>query len=91
MTKMLGGIEIIDQEGLKSLPQRAASAFAALPNTGASYKPLVYVGTQVAKGVNYVFVAQQTLVLAQPEYHIVLVTINEFDGKFQVVSIDRIV
>ena len=91
MTKMLGGIEINDQEGLKSLPQHAASAFSALPNVGASYKPLVYVGTQIVKGVNHVFVAQQTLVLAQPEYHIVLVTINEFDGKFQVIGIERIV
>ncbi len=91
MTKMLGGIEIIDQEGLKNLPQRAASAFSVMPSVGANYKPLVYVGTQVVKGVNYVFVAQQTLVLAQPEHHIVPVTINEFDGKFQVVNIERIV
>ena len=85
-----GETEIIEQQECK-LPQRAASAFSVVSGlVGASYKPMAYVGTQIAKGVNHVFIAQQTLVLAQPERHIVLVTINEFDGKYNVVGIERV-
>ena len=58
---------------------------------GATYKPMAYVGTQVVKGVNHVFIAQQTSATLTDERHIVLVTINEFDGKFQVIGIERIV
>lgn len=87
----LGGIEILEQQECK-LPQRAASAFSVVSGlTGASYKPVAYVGTQVVKGVNHIFIAEQTLVLAQPERHIVLVTVNEFDSEYNVVGIERII
>ena len=86
-----GEIEILEQQECK-LPQRAASAFSVTGGlTGASYKAMAYLGPQGVKGNNYVYIAQQTLVLAQPERHIVLVTINEFDGKYNVVGIERII
>ena len=90
-----GEIEIIDQpEGLR-MPQEAASAWHGAFGTGeilgASYKAITYVGGQPVKGVNHVFIAQQTLVLAKPERHIVLVTINEFDGNYNITGIERIV
>lgn len=88
-----GTVEIIDQKELTEMPQEAASAWCAVMDDilGAAYKPLLYVGGQPVKGVNHVFIAQQTLILAKPERHIVLVTINEFDGHYNVVSIERIV
>ena len=87
-----GGIEIIEQKGLSEMPQRAASAWTAM-NTllGATYKPIAYVGTQVVKGVNHFFIAEQTLITATAIRHIVLATINEFDGSYSVVNIDRII
>lgn len=89
-----GGIDIIEQKGMTQMPQKAASAWTdAIEGklVGATYKPLIYVGTQVVKGVNHVFIAEQTLIVSTPERHIVLVTINEFDGKFSIVGIDRII
>lgn len=88
----LGGIEVVAQQGLSKMPQKAASAWAAFDDgiTGAGYKPVAYVGTQVVKGTNHIFLAEQTMVLANPERHIVVVTINEFDGKYHLVSIERI-
>lgn len=87
-----GEIEILDQKGLTEMPQGAASAWGAMEGfLSASYKPLIYVGGQPVKGVNHIFIAQQTLVLARPERHIVLVTINEFDEHYNVTSIERIV
>ncbi len=90
----LGGIEIQEQIGMTSMPQKAASAWSgALEGklVGATYKPIAYVGTQVVKGVNHIFIAEQTLIVATPERHIVLVTINEFDGNYSIVGIDRII
>ena len=52
---------------------------------------MAYVGKQVVKGVNYVFLAEQTLITANPERHIVVVTINEFNGNYGVVNIERII
>ena len=91
-----GEIEIIDQpEGL-IMPQEAASAWHGAFGTGEnfggpSYKAITYVGGQPVKGVNHVFIAQQTFTFAKTERHIVLVTINEFDGNYNITSIERIV
>ena len=62
---MLGKIAFEEFEGLTSMPQRAASAWSAMESgglVGASYKPLLYVGTQLVKGVNHWFIAEQTLI-----------------------------
>lgn len=57
---MLGAIQFENFEGLTKMPQKAASAWGAVNNglAGASYKPLLFVGTQVAKGTNYWFIAE---------------------------------
>lgn len=88
---LLGGIEVLEQVELTRLPQRAASAFSVVHElAGAGYKPVAYVGTQVVKGVNHIFIAEQNLMIAAPERHIVSIVINEFEGKFSVVNIERI-
>lgn len=88
-----GEIEIVEQKGLTSMPQKAASAWGGAMGkiVGADYVPLIYVGEQPVKGVNYIFIAQQTLILATPERHIVLITINEFGGNYTIVGIERII
>ena len=92
---MFGKINLEEFEGWTRLPQKAASAWTAgtLVLMGAGYKPLVYLGTQVVKGVSYYFIAEQTLVTAKPERHVVKMAINDFDGRYKIVpdSIERIV
>ena len=87
-----GEIEVLEQKEMTDFTQEAASAWHGATNDyiGATYKPLLYVGGQPVKGVNHIFIAQQTLILARPERHIVLVTINEYGGNYNVVSIERI-
>lgn len=83
---MLGGIQLEEFKGLTSMPQKAASAWIAVEGsgfTGAGYKPLLYVGSQLAKGINHWFIAEQTLILAQPERHIVKIAVNEFNQKIE--------
>lgn len=88
----LGGIQIIEQQAMTKLPQQAASAWSTVEGlTGASYKAIAYVGTQQVKGVNHIFIAEQTLVLANPVRHIVLIKVNAFNGNYNVVSIEQIV
>ena len=93
---MLGAIQFENFEGLTKMPQKAASAWSAIGGgglAGASYKPLVYVGQQVARGTNHWFIAEQTLTTNPPVKHIVTIAINEFNGVFAVVpdSIDVII
>lgn len=85
---MFGKIDFADFEGITSMPQEVASACSALETArlyGASYKPLLFIGTQVTKGVNYWFIAEQTLVTANPVRHIVTIAINEFNGVYAIV------
>lgn len=84
---MLGKIEFEHFEGLTSMPQEAASAWSGVEGglCGASFKPLLYVGKQVAKGINYWFIAEETTVTNPPDRHIVTIAINSFDGKYMVV------
>ena len=92
MAKLLGGIQLEEFKGLDKMPQKAASAWCAVEGgiTGAGYKPLIYVGSQVAKGITHWFIAEQTLILATPERHIVKLAVNEFNeplenGEFETV------
>ena len=88
-TTMTGAIEFNIITDMTKLPQKAASAASAIETaelTGASYKPIMYVGTQIVRGVNYWFICEQTLVTARPEKHIVKLAVNEFQGKFELVG-----
>lgn len=84
---MLGKIEFENFEGLTKMPQKAASAWSAVDGglCGASYKPLLYIGTKMVKGVNHWFIAEQTLVTNPPVKHIVTIAINEFNGVYAIV------
>ena len=81
MAKLLGGIEFEEFKGLDKMPQKAASAWIAVEGgiTGAGYKPLIYVGSQVAKGITHWFIAEQTIIYKEPERHIVKLAVNEFN------------
>lgn len=87
---MFGQIELEKFEEIneKSMTQKVASAWSAAVTSelvGASYKPLLYVGKQQVRGVNYVFIAEQTLITNPIARHLVLLTVNEFGGKFELV------
>lgn len=89
-----GQIELAEFKGMTTFPQKAASAWHAAMNglTGAGYKPLLFVGTQIVKGTNYYFICEQTLTTRNPERHLVKLAINEFNNVYELVpySIERI-
>lgn len=83
---LLGAIQFENFEGLTKMPQEAASAWSAAEGlVGASFKPLVYVGKQIVRGVNHIFIAEETLITATPTKKIVTMAINEFNGVYAVV------
>ena len=90
-TKMLGKVGTIEFNiitDMTKLPQRVASAASAMETaeiTGASYKPIVYVGTQPVRGTNYWFIAEKTLITNPPKKVLVTIAVNEFQGKFEIV------
>ena len=90
---MLGSYEVVEQQSLTKFEQAAASAWSSFDGlmVGAGYKPVAYVGRQIVKGVNHLFIAEQTLIMAEPERHIVFVTINEFNGSYSLVGIERLI
>ena len=84
---MTGAIQFEDFKGLTSMPQKAATAWGAVDGLmGAKYLPLLYVGTQVVRGLNHWFIAQVTTVTAQPKKKIVKLAVNEFQGKIELVG-----
>jgi hypothetical protein len=90
---MLGAIQLQDFANVKcNLPQKAASAWSGAFGgiVGASYTPLLYLGEQLVKGTNYYYIAQQTLVTATPIKRVALVVINEFQKKYEIVGVEKI-
>ena len=89
---MFGKIELAQFEGLTKMPQKAASAWSGAGNelktkgfVGASYKPLLYCGSKVVRGINHVFIAEQTLITNPPVRRLVIMEINEFNGVYEIV------
>lgn len=58
---------------------------------GVDFRPIVYVGKQVVKGINYYFVCEAKGVYPGAEPYLVLMKINSFQGNLQIVSIEPIV
>lgn len=84
---LFGAFELENFEGLKNMPQGATSAWSAVENlVGCGYKPLLYVGKQVARGTDYLFVAEQTVVTNPPVRRVISMIINEFQGKYDLVE-----
>ena len=89
---LLGGWDI---SGMKpcNLPQKAASAFTCATQdlVGASYQPVLYVGSQVVNGTNYCILALQTLSTAQPKKRLVKLIINEsLNAEYRLESVSII-
>ena len=88
---MFGKIKLEEFEVVK-LPQEAAGAWTKITElVGASYRPLLFVGTQITRGTNFIFIAEQTLITAKPERHLVTVVINEFENNYEIADIEKLV
>lgn len=90
---MFGKIELAEFKELTSMPQKAATAWAGFEElglVGAAYKPVLYLGSQVVKGTNHFFVAEQTLITNPPARKVVKMAINEFNGKFELAFVEDI-
>jgi len=59
-------------------------------NYGISYKMIACIGKQVAKGINYAILAEQTIICRQDAKNIVHITFNTFEGKISIYSIEII-
>lgn len=69
------------------LNQEAASAWSAVENlVGCGYTPLLYLGKQIAKGVDHFFIAEQTLVTNPPVRRVVSFCVNHFNGEYSLIN-----
>lgn len=90
---MLGGWNFADLKEV-NLPQKVATAFTEVMMgfTGASYTPILYVGSQVVNGINYMIICKGTLVTKEPVTKIVKMVINvSSSGETSIVSINDII
>ena len=84
---MFGTFQLEQFKGLTEMPQEAASAWSAVENLiGCGYKPLIYVGKQVGRGIDYVFVAEQTILSNPPVRRVVSFTVNCLNGNYELVN-----
>ena len=80
-----GGIEFEEFEVAK-MPQDVASAWSGVEGwTGSSFKPIKFLGRQVARGTNYWFFAEETTITNPPERKLVVFAINGFNGKYAII------
>lgn len=82
-----------------SLPEPVATGFGQVTKAllGARYVPVLYVGTQMVHGVNYMLICKQTLAVQGAPEHLVKMVLNQntddssIVGKWSVVTIEQIV
>ena len=93
-----GGWELAEMQSC-SLPEKVASGFSAVSQSlvGATYVPVLYVGTQVVHGVNHMLICKQIWAAAGAPEQLVKMVLNQniddgsLVGKWSVVSIEQIV
>lgn len=84
---MFGAIELEKFDGLTKMPQDYASAWTAVEGLkGASYKPLLCLGKQVVKGVDYFFIAEQTFLTYPVRRRVIKLTIHGFNGEYELID-----
>ncbi len=83
-----------------AMPEKVATGFAQVFEdiVGASYVPLVYCGSQIVNGTNYMIICEQTLITNPPANHVVKVVLHEtlpeegeIMGEFSILYIETIV
>ena len=76
----MGGIQI---DAKTDIPAAAKEAFDTCFEgfVGSKVEPFAYLGSQVVKGVNYIFAAKVTGVTAEPVTKVCLVTVNSMTGE----------
>ena len=81
---MFGQLQLEHFDGATKLPQRAATAWSAVftDMVGATFKPLLYLGQQVVHGVNYYFIAEETLVVRGDVRRVVKLVIHELGDTY---------
>ena len=83
---MFGKVQLAEFQELTTLPQKAASALGVLNElVGAEYKPVMYVGTQVTQGTNYIFICEIKTISLIEDRKLVSLAINEFNNKYSLV------
>jgi hypothetical protein len=82
-------VEVINEA---ELPAEVQDAFDAAVGQlhGVNYDPLLYVGNQVVKGINYYIICEATTIYPGAVPAPVVVCINAFNGEYTVVSVEQI-
>lgn len=90
---MFGQMQLANFEGLDGKqPQELASAASAAETAdkglmGAPhYKPVFFCGVKFVRGVNYVFIAEKTQATNPPLRKLVIIEVNSFGGKYEMVK-----
>lgn len=87
----LGQMELEHFEGLTSMPQEFASAWCIMEGlVGASYKPLLCLGSQLVNGKNFFFIAEQTIITNPAIRRVVKVVINKSAGHYELIGVEEI-
>lgn len=81
------------KEMSSKLPAEVEKGFKEVTQhlVGASYEPMLYAGSQVVAGINYMIICKQTLSDKDATEHLVKLVINVFNEKWSIVSIDEII
>ena len=88
-------VEIIEDSDLiegtnidKNLNEKFDKVLSGL--TGVSYKPVLYIGEQIVKGINYYIVAEAKAIYPNAEPYAVIICLNEFQANVVLESIERL-
>lgn len=86
---LTGGITVVEQHEACEMPEDAKIAWQEIyaPLVGTKHTPITYVGPQIVRGVNHVYLAERVMPYRDRVYrHIVEIKINEFNGVYTPVS-----
>ena len=86
---LLGSVQVVEQCEAPEMPDDAKKAWQEIygPLVGTKHTPIAYVGPQVVRGINHVYLAERVMPYRDRVYrHITEIKINEFNGEYTPVS-----
>lgn len=81
----LGAIQFVDFDA-ENGPAEAKKAWSSVPpQTGATFKPIKYLGEQTCKGRNYWFFVEKTTIGNPNHKDMVVLAVNGFNGQYAII------
>ena len=87
---MVGNWNMNEAMEVCTMPEEVQAVFDKWHILGVKYEPVLYAGSQVVKGINYMFICKTTLITPEATEGLAHVILNDFQGEIMTIAINKL-